>query len=158
MKIARYAVGAVGVVPAFGLMIQAANPVGPAPHPAGKQGKIVSLQHSKTPLVNCGTRHIASDKSANGHLHGAINFSGLCVHSQWASLNKDQTGLTERTRFYSGNGKLERTTWQAGKIFSSIPLTRFVSVPNSYAHMVCQALVANGNHNDVKYGPVCETT
>lgn len=63
--------------------------------------------------------------------------------------------LAERTRFYSGGGGLERTTWQAGNL--GIQSVSWYSYPDMYAHKVYQALVANNNHNDVKYGPVCET-
>jgi len=156
MKKVRYALGAAGVVPALGLLIPAANATPVVTHNPRSGAKTVSLAHTNIPLVNCGHNH--TKYARKGIFDGGIGYSGtLCVHSQWAELSKFQTGLTERVRFYSREGYLERTTWQAGKDIDN-QYTLFSSLPNSYAHMVCEALVANGNHNDVKYGPVCETT
>jgi hypothetical protein len=155
MKKVRYALGAVGAVPALGLMLPAANAMPAAPHVTKGASKTVSLGHGSRPLVGCGHGH--TKYTQKGPLGGQIGYSGTtCIHSQWAILYKKQTGLTERARFYSGGGYLERTTWQAGKISTS-HTTFFSSVPNLNARQVCEALVANGNHNDVKYGPVCET-
>jgi hypothetical protein len=166
MKKVRYVMGVAGLAPALGLAIPAAHAAPTAAKAQGNNaGKSVRLRagragladHDAGPLVNCGSGHQHSAGSSGaGKLFGYITFSGLCVHSQHASLNKAQTGLTERFRLYSGGGRLERTTWQAGKI--SDGETYFQSKPNSYALNVCEALVANSNHNDVKYGPICMKT
>lgn len=163
MKKVRYVFGAVGMAPALGMIAPAINMAAPGAQAGpGRPAKTVSLDHggtalvNDTPLADCGSR--IARVASKGLLQGYINYSGVCVHSQGATLFKVQTGLTERARFYSGAGRLERTTWQAGRIWSSSGVTRFGSVPNSFAHKVCEALVANGNHNDVKYGPVCENT
>jgi hypothetical protein len=156
MKKVRYALGAAGMVPALGLLTPAANATVAATHSPRDGAKTVSLHHTNTPLVSCGHNHTKHARA--GALDGGIGYSGtLCVHSEWAELSKFQTGLTERVRFYSGGGYKELTTWQAGHDIDN-QFTFFSSVPNVYAHMVCEALVANGNHNDVKYGPICETT
>jgi hypothetical protein len=158
MKKVRYVIGAAGVAPALGLMIPAANAATAVTHAPKNPAKTVSFDHGNIPDIKCGSNKIAGVFSANGHFHGAFNYSGAnCIHSQWASLNFSKTGLTERTRFYSGNGTLERTTYQAGRIFHSPTYTFWSSVPNLNAHKVCQALVLNGNHNTVKYGPLCYT-
>jgi len=158
MKKVRYAIGALGAAPALGLMIPAANATATTSHAPGNAGKTVSLQHANRPLVNCGHNHTKYAQSARKLFEAGIGYSGtLCVESQWGELLKFQTGLTERVRFYSTGGYLERTTWQAGKDIDN-QYTWFSSLPNSYAHEVCEALVANGNHNDVKYGPLCEKT
>src|SRR6266700_1706743 len=107
MKKVRYAIGAAGMAPALGLMMPAMNATAAGAHAAPKNGaKTVSLDHGKTPLVSCGARH--SKGATKGPLHGIINYSGVCVHSQAAWLDKAQSGLTERIRFYSGGGRLER--------------------------------------------------
>jgi hypothetical protein len=156
MKKVRYAVGAVGAVPALGLMVPAANAATAVTHAPGSPGKTVWLRHREIPLVNCNASHIKAGDSNRDELSANIAYAGQCVHFQGANLNHSQKGLTERTRFYSGGGRLEHTTWQAGRIYRG--LTSWASNPNIYAHEVCQALVANTNHNDVKYGPICETT
>jgi hypothetical protein len=155
MKRVRYAIGAVGIAPALGLMmVPAANAATAAPHTAKDAGKTVSLQHGRTPFLNCGGGTTTSNLAASDQLYGYIRHSGLCVHSQQAIIYHSQKGLTERVRFYSIHGALVRTTWQAGHIFRGF--TSFYSIPNTTAHQVCEVLVANSNHNNVKYGPACE--
>jgi hypothetical protein len=155
-KKVRYALGAAGAIPTIGLLTPAANATAAISHSPRTGAKTVSLRNTNEPLVQCGHNH--AKHTSHGLLVGGIGYSGtLCIHSQWAELDKWQTGLTERVRIYSGGGYLERTTWQAGKDIDN-QYTFFSSIPNSYGHQVCEALVANSNHNDVKYGPVCETT
>jgi hypothetical protein len=161
MKKVRYAIGAVGAAPALGLLIPAANAAVPAVQTAqGNVGKTVSVRHhdGKTPQVNCGSSQVHHTLSTRKIMVGFISYSGnICVRFQSTLLDRRQGGLTERVRYYSGGGRLERTTWQGGSFINSHE-TEFSSFPNMYAHEVCQALVANSNHNDVKYGPVCEKT
>ncbi|HEY5360641.1 MAG TPA: hypothetical protein VIJ82_23665 [Streptosporangiaceae bacterium] len=128
MKKVRYAAAAaVGMVPALGLMVPAANAATVVTHAPGSPGKTVSLRHrairwsTAMPLIQ-----------------------NRQTTMQGADLTHSQKGLTERTRFYSGGGRLEHTTWQAGHIFRGF--TSWYSLPNIYAHEVCQALVANSNH------------
>jgi hypothetical protein len=155
VKRLRYVIGAVGAAPALGLMVPAAHATAATRHAPGDARKTVSLRHGQTPLISCGHGH--TKYTQHGLLGGQIGYSGTtCIHSQWADLDRHQTGLTERIRFYSAGGSMLATRWQAGK-FRTSQTTYFSSVPNLNAHEVCEALVANGNHNDVKYGPVCET-
>jgi hypothetical protein len=155
VKKVRYAVGAVGVIPALGLMVPAANAATAVPRVAGGAGKTVALERGNEPLYGCGHGH--TKYTGHASIGGQIGYSGTnCIHSQWAELFHYQTGLTERVRFYSGGGSLETTNWQAGHDIDN-QYTFFSSVPNLNAREVCEALVANGNHSDVKYGPVCET-
>lgn len=92
--------------------------------------------------------------NGNGHtLMGNIVHSGTCVWQQGAVLNTRQNGLTERARFWSGSTLL-RTTWQAG--YEAGNGTYFSSTPDMFAKQVCEALVANSNHNRVIYGPTCQ--
>jgi hypothetical protein len=153
MKKVRYAIGAVGIAPALGLMmVPAANAATAVPHTAKDAGKTVSLELGRTPLLNCSGAHAASN--VNNGLNGYIYHTGSCVRSQQAILYHSQKGLTERIRFYSIHGARVRETWQPGAIFRGF--TSFHSVPNIKAHEVCEALVANSNHANVKYGPACE--
>jgi hypothetical protein len=171
MKKVKYVIGAVGAWPALALMIPAATAANAATPEAANAnaatrlaaqnapraaGKTVAVDQDKIPLINCAKAHQKITLSTHANLSGSIWYSGtLCIARQGAFLYKRQTGLTERVRFYSGGGALERTTWQAGNLGTGS--TSFWSDPNMYAHKVCQALVANSNHNNVKYGPVCET-
>lgn len=158
MKKVRYLLGAVGAAPALGLLIPAANAAAPAAQTThGNAGKTVSVDQGRTPRANCAANETNTGQSADGWVTGLLYYSGnICVYLQAAFLHKRQTGLTERTRYYSGGGKLERTTWQAGLLSGTS--TIFSSKPDMYAHEVCMALVANNNHNDVKYGPECLKT
>jgi hypothetical protein len=156
MKKVRYAAAAaVGMVPALGLMVPAANAATVVTHAPGNLGKTVSLRHQAIPMVNCNASHTKTADNNADTFKGYIDYAGQCIRQQGADLTHSQKGLTERTRFYSGGGRLEHTTWQAGHIFRGF--TSWYSLPQIYAHEVCEALVANSNHNDVKYGPVCET-
>jgi hypothetical protein len=93
-------------------------------------------------------------QNTNNHVTGNLIHSGTCVWQQGAVLDRAQNGLTERVRFYSAHGGLLRTTWQAG--YEAGGHTFFSSTPDMFANRVCQALVANSNHNRVIYGPACE--
>jgi len=144
--------GLAGFAPAAMILTVPATPA--AAQSARSAVKTVSLAHSVSPFINCGNLHHKSEASTNSHYRTLIEYSGVCVWGQVAKLFKRQTGLTERTRFYSGGGTLERTTWQAGTISGS--QTIFSLLPNMNARQVCQALVENAHHSIVKYGPLCE--
>jgi hypothetical protein len=154
--------GLVGVAPtAVGFAIPAPSAAAAVTHSPRNAGKTVSLMHGKTQinskiLANCPSTHF--NYGSKGLFSGFITYSHQCVHSQEGLLYKGQTGLTERARFYSGGGYLERTTWLRGHISLYGHKTSFRSYPSLYAHEVCQALVASNNHTIVKYGPVCEFT
>jgi hypothetical protein len=156
MKRVRYMIGAAGVVPVLGLVTPAAYATVRAPYAPKDSGKSVSLHQGARPLLTCGHNHIVFASTSNNLLFGQIGYSGqTCIHSQWAQLNKRQSGLTERVRYYSGGGAMEATYWRGGH-FTTSQTTFFSSVQNIDGREACQALVANSNHNDVKYGPVCE--
>lgn len=119
-------------------------------------GKTASLTDGH-PLTLC-TPYKNFNYDSKGLFSGYISYSKQCVTWQEGRLWKSQTGLTERVRFYSGGGALEDTRWLHGAISFSRHQTNFQSTPYTYAHEICQALVSNNNHNNVKYGPVCEFT
>jgi hypothetical protein len=144
--------GLAGFVPAAMILTVPATPAVARSTP--NAAKTVSHVHAVSPLINCGNLHHKSEVSASKPFRTLIEYSGVCVWGQVAKLFKRQTGLTERTRFYSGGGTLERTTWQAGNESGS--QTIFSSLPNMNAREVCQALVLNAHHSIVKYGPLCE--
>jgi len=156
-----YAIGAVGIAPTLGLVTPAATAAATVTHNPGGTGKTVSFRQDRDgvrPMLNCGRTHHAYVVSPKADISGSIYWSGTnCVNQVGAFLYKRQTGLTMRVRFYSGDGALEYTAWDDnGTIgFTS---TSWDSTANVYAHKVCEALVANGNHNDVEYGGSCETT
>ncbi len=161
MKKVRYAIGAIGAVPALGLVMTPAAHAAPAhaqaAQPARDAAKRVSLTQTGatggvTPAITCGTANTAT-ATANG-LHALDKYTGTCVHWQQAWISHSQTGLTEHVQFYSRYGTRIYQAWRNGTIFVT---TSFWSTANiAGATRVCQTLVANANHADVKYGPVCE--
>ena len=133
---------------------------GGAAGPARAAAKRVSLVHHGTiiPAANCGTTK-GITATGNG-LHASVRYAGTCLGTQEAWIDRAQTGLTERLRIYNTHNSLVFTGWLHGRIFTSSnnSITAFASSPNTpNVKKVCEALVANSNHNDVKYGQVCET-
>jgi hypothetical protein len=159
MKKVRLAMG-VAAAPVLGMMVAPAAHAAP-PAPGTRAGASVLRTHfygrtHVTPATDCGIGHGSSDISPHGNLLTGIVFSGNCVAYQFAALYKSQTGLTERIRFRNTAGKLLKQDFIGGTIANGI--TGFGSSPEYRAYEVCQALVANSNHSDVKYGPNCEYT
>jgi hypothetical protein len=148
MKKVRLAIGTVGVMQAA--VVGVATTPGPA--------AIAAPQRPHAPAwKNCtyyGNGRGAHASSPKGPIQGFMEYSGSCVWSQGLVLGRTQNGLTERVRFRSKGNGLLRSTFQAG--YESAGKTFFSSIPDMYAYEVCEALVANSNHNRVIYGPVCE--
>jgi hypothetical protein len=165
VRLALGVVGAIGMTPGLGMLTPTASAATAGGHPA--------LAH-ETPgtgvtWTNCTpTGHSRTAQSSNFQVTwtaspvsytGKIKFDGNgCVTSQKLHIFSGRTGLTERTRFRSVNNAIIRSTWQAGKMNSIGTETTFSSFPRMQAHLVCEALVANNNHNNVEAPPVCETT
>ena len=153
MKKVRYALGALGVAPALGLLVPAANAATAQAHAPKQPVKTVSLRNDAA-LIVCGntTTHTAS---AN-RLHGRITYEGRCVHFQSAYITHSQNSLTERVRFYNSKGTRIAQTRIGGHQGGG--RTTFKSSPNvTDAFKVCEALVFN-NTSSVQFGPVCENT
>lgn len=106
------------------------------------------------PAATCPIDASHTALSTRGEMLGGIGFAGECVAFQGVTLNHEQTGLTERVRYYT-SGRLTRTVRLAGLISGGY--TFWGNYPNYTATEVCQALVANGT-STVKYGTVCEYT
>jgi hypothetical protein len=163
VKKVRLAIGTVGGASALGMMV-----TGTAAHAANtpghtsvdSAGKTVVLAHGNAraePDAECGV-----NAAANGYgnsLYGAIEYRGSCVGFQSAEVSGHPTGLTERVRFWK-DGDLEATKWvNPGTFYTSSDgrkYTRFWSSPYEHVSEVCEALVLNGNHASVIYGPACE--
>lgn len=160
MKKVRLAIGA--AVPALGIVAMPTahaatlTPRTPTAHlqPAAN---FHLMGHGKTPgtLVDCPLFSNRTAHSTHLHLVGSIIFSDSCVAIQQAFLDKRQTGLTERVRFYDKDG--ERTLQRFNAGFFDGKKTVWNSTPETYAANVCQAIVYNGTSN-IAYGPVCERT
>jgi len=154
-------VGVLGLAPAaVGLAIPAANAATAGPQVPKNASKTVSLDHRMTPLITCApNKHKQAASVRNNVLFSAyIDYSGKsCVSGQTAWLHGDfQTGRQERVRYYSGGGARIRQTFIGGGEYGQS--TEFVSRAETYAHKVCEAVVAKNNHNNVEWGPLCETT
>lgn len=153
--------GVIGLAPtAVGLAFPTANAMAATIHSPKNADKTVSIERARTPLITCASHHSKSAASVKNGIEfvGNIIYSGQCVHVQTAVLRLKhlQTGLAERVRYYSGGGARIRQTYVGGG--ESGASIQYFSYPNTYAHQVCEAIVPNNNHNDVKYGPLCETT
>lgn len=151
--------GLVGLAPTvMGLAFPAADARAPATHSPRTGAKTVSLwqggQPRTAPLASCTYGRAKYATSTHAHLTAHISYSHRCIDKQEALLDHDQTGLTERTRYYSFNGARELQTYTGGNLLNGS--TSWTTFPEIYAYQVCQALVANSNHNLVRYGPVCE--
>jgi hypothetical protein len=159
MKKVRYAAGAIGMAPALGLMLAPAAQAAPAQgHPVQNVGKRVSLTHPRREMAAADCGSYSFNSKAAGGLGATVFFSGHCVGYQEAFLDGRQSGLTERVRYYNAAGaRIDQSFWGghfdqfSGKWYTEF--NRSVSVGGVYN--TCFALVANGNHSDVKYGPVC---
>jgi hypothetical protein len=150
MKKVRYALGALGVAPALGLLAPAANAAPAQAHAPKTPVKTVSLRNG-TPLIVCGATN-AKNGSAN-HLHAHVTYQGHCVHFQSGYITHSQNSLTERVRFYNSVGTRIAQTKIPGHQGGG--RTTFKSSPNvTDVYKICEALVANGT-SSVNYGPVC---
>jgi hypothetical protein len=155
MKKVRYALGALGALPALGLLAPAANAATTATHAPRTTGKTVSLSHADAPAIVCG--HTANNGNFALGISGHIGYQQQCVHSQVGRIFTRRTGLAERVRMYNGSGRRIFQTFTAGTLgANSTHWSSFPNIPG--VHQVCQAIVPNGNHANVLYGPVCENT
>jgi hypothetical protein len=135
MKKVRYVAGVIGVVPALGLMVPAANPAGAAVSAGAKPAKAVSLvedQAHLTPLKALNPAHLAAGSTSSSsslspdipncfnehsHTNSTVNLSlrvqyasvagePHCVWDVRGVLFHKQSHLLMRTRIYrQPNGK-----------------------------------------------------
>ena len=152
------AIGLAGLAPmVMGFALPGANAAAAATHSPRNGTKTVSLlqsERTQAPLAGCHYGRAQYATSTHTHLTAHISYSHRCIDMQRAILDRDQTGLAERTRYYSYNGARELQTYTGGNLLNGS--TSWTTFPEIFAYEACQALVANSNHNDIKYGPVCE--
>jgi hypothetical protein len=161
MKKVRYAAGAIGAAPVFGLMLAPAAQAAPAPgHLARTDANRVSLasiRDRNAPAV--AVCQISSPHSNYGaDLQATVFAEGHCVAYQEVFLDFRQSGLTERARYYGPAGGRIQQSFVHGHfiVTSGKTYTEFnTSVSVHDVYNACFALVANGNHSDVEYGPIC---
>jgi hypothetical protein len=147
MKRVRYLIGAVGAVPALGVIAPTAAA---AAQPA-----------SATPAAAkmCATDYHHSTR-------GAANFGGYdyfgtptdrhCLWEARGTITRSQVGLEMRARAYwKGNQIYQRYVHGTIIPFSGVTSFYITSI-NRDASKVCEALVYSTNTNRVAYGPVCE--
>ena len=161
MKKVRLATGAAaGAVAAQALGMM----VAPAAHAASPTPGVKHVYYNRhvrtglNPDTSCPlASQFAQNFSTHRHLRELISYSGAsCVRGQSARLDHQQTGLTERVRFWRNNFHTLITTRRDAGIISG-GLTFFFSLPTIHASNVCAALVDNGT-STVRYGPVCVGT
>jgi len=153
MKKVRWAI-AVGALPTLGMAVApaAAHAATPAAH--------MGYRAAVPTACSGGTREAFSTKGTETFT-GHISWAGCSyISSQLAHLPGHVAGLTERVRYRNAAGTLLHQSWLGGFFINSgfgFGGTEWTNHPNRNAHQVCQALVANSNHNNVRWGPVCET-
>lgn len=161
MKKVRYALGAVGIAPALGLVLPGTAVA--ASHTPKKTVKTVSLEHSGTvrPDVSCVGHTAAKANSRNFHITVWHTGSTGCVGGVNASLaNSYMTGLVLRTRAYSINGG-KKTKWLSryigGIIYDNDSISYYQGIHQIRppSEQVCAAIVYSSNHARIYRGPKC---
>lgn len=151
----RVALGA--ALPALGMI--AATMIAPAARAASAKAAapqgLGGYTCSKNQKVHTGGNPTST--GTNPFLSLDVCFKGYLIYHQSTSLGKQQTGLTDRIRFRTTTGALKKQVFiNPGTINDDGTL--FQSSPYYSAASICTALVANSNHSDVIYGPLCITT
>jgi hypothetical protein len=166
-KVRLAAAGAVGMVPAVGLMMM--------PSAAGaaafsqKPAKTVSLQYSKVPDAGCAGHDAIHAHTQNFYISVWHTPSTHCVGGVSASMRHFcNTGFVLRTRAYSASQYGTKTEYinttvgghmrSCGVLNSTVGSTSFyqgIHQVRPTKEQVCEAIVFASNHNKVYRGPVC---
>lgn len=129
----------------------------PAAHAATTTADNPGTATHVTPDLICSLTYVRAAFNAAGTLRAEIIFGGnSCVGYQQARLDFAQTGYAERVRLRNKANAIVFSDYIAGTISGNA--TYWSSNPNRHAYQVCAALVPNGNHNRVVWGPVCNFT
>jgi hypothetical protein len=146
MKKVRYLIGAVGVVPALGVIVPAAAAAQPGSTRAAP-AKLCGRLYQRTAV-------------------GVANFEGLvafgtptdrhCLNEVRGTIPRSQVGLEMRVRVYQNGGKIYQK-YVHGSIFLHPDSTAFnINNIDLDASSACEALVYSTNTAKLAYGPVCE--
>jgi hypothetical protein len=129
----------------------------PAAHAATTTADNPGTATHVTPHLLCYSQNVRAAFNPAGTVRAEIIFGGnSCVAYQQLRLDYAQTGYAERIRLRNVNNGIVFSDYLAGTISGNA--TYWSSRPNRYAYEVCGALVPNGNHNKVVWGPVCNFT
>jgi len=110
-----------------------------------------------TPDLICSQTYVRAAFNPAGTVRAEIIFGGdSCVAYQQLRLDYGQPGYQERIRLRNTKNQVVFSDYIGGTISGNA--TYWSSTPNRYAYEVCGALVPNGNHNKVVWGPVCNFT
>jgi hypothetical protein len=153
MKRVRLMAGAAGIAPLALALAPAAPHAATAPASHTKSVRSAGPA-AKTPKIFNPLCAIIDNSAHKGIFYAGAEWSlsGGCMANQRAVLLAEQTGLADRIRDYAGTVRT-RQVYIAGVIGSGKTAWSYQdSAPGSET---CQALVANSNHNVVRYGPVC---
>lgn len=163
MKRVRYALGAVGLAPAVG-MLAAAPSAAAAGHAPARSAKTVSLQHLRrpdAPDTTCGSPSVTPAHRSTHGLRLQVGHSGSCIHHVQGEIATGHTGLEMRTQVYSYDGGARVfQNFVKGSINLLDSATTFVTNPNVYGSEVCIALVESTHHSKIvdDWGPNCRTS
>jgi hypothetical protein len=151
-KKVRYAVGALGVMPALGLAAPAVAATNASPATAGKTVSLVP-SHPACNARNAGNYSLGM----SGHI--VYSKDNGCIGSVYGriAIQNPPTGLWMRVRFYANGHSLHHNMNKHGHIgyhsihWSSNPYLTGVQ-------QVCEAVVPADASTRVLYGPVCQQT
>ena len=157
MKRVRYTIATVGLTPALGLMVPAANAAA-ASHTPQKAGKTVSLAPSGVALGTTTCKGTASKtlSATSNRIHASLSYRNHCMLSVFASTGLFGSSPRQwmRTRVYKDRVK----------VFSGIVAGAYSSGHFSYhqhigviGHRACETIIYRSHPNKVLFGPVCET-
>lgn len=156
MKKVRYAVGAVGLLPAAGLLAPTATAA--STQPSATTGKSVRLLHRVTVAAPCNARNA---HSSSHFIRGYISYSrdNGCIGFVEGHFYHSADSQTElRVRFYAGGVQVGPTRYVHGTIHRSHTSVTYKSSPFVKSiQQACEAIVFSSTHGQIT-GAVCEPT
>jgi hypothetical protein len=153
----RFALGA--ALPALGMV--AVTTVAPTARAASSRKSVTRVATYAAPDVSPASWNCSQHQTVRtgGNLTFRACYRGFHISRDLTQLNRTQTGLTDRIRFRTTTGALKKQVFiNPGTIDTVAGSTFWGSSPNYSAASICTALVANSNHSNVLYGPLCIQT
>jgi hypothetical protein len=156
VKKVRYAIGAVGVAPALGLMLPVTNAAPAAAHTPRKAAKTVSLQHVGT-NTKCTGSFSKTVSAGNTNFWASLSVAGNCMLGVVGYIHLTSSPWQPhimKTRVYNHGVKV--FSGQANSNYDSGTIS-FVQRLGVRGHRACETVALAKSPHKVIYGPVCET-
>lgn len=151
MKKVRYLIGAVGAVPALGVLAPAASAA------VSRRDAQPNIQCTIGGLYQRSAHVGTGQNKFTGRIFFGRTGDVHCLYAIGGWIDHSQTGLSMRARAYwHGNKNFEKYVPGAISFPFGSSTTFSTRSINKDASQACEALVYTTNHNKVAYGPVCE--